>query len=168
MWIERCQELIAVNAGAADGITMVDHRSEDAMSVSEPKSAPAISCFSKLRAWWRRRSELGSMDRCELERIACELGMAGSELKELAERDSHAADQLHERMRLLGITTADVKRIADGLMRDIERTCARCDQKGRCKKDVATRPQDQWWGGYCPNASALTSVKCALRHYPVQ
>jgi hypothetical protein len=61
-----------------------------------------------------------------------------------------------------------VERVADGLMRDLERTCACCDQTGRCKKDVATRLRDQSWGGYCPNASALTSVKCALRHYPVQ
>jgi hypothetical protein len=121
-----------------------------------------------LRAWWRRRGELDSMDRCELERIAGELGMIGSELKELAERASHVIDQLHERMRLLGITTADVERVADGLMRNLERTCARCDKKGRCRKDMATRRQDPSWGGYCPNASALTAAKCALRHYPVQ
>jgi hypothetical protein len=138
------------------------------MSISEPKSAPAFWYLSKLRAWWRRRSELGSMDRCELERIAGELGMIGSELKKLAERGPHAADQLHERMRLLGITTADVDRLADGLMRDLERTCARCDQNGWCKKDVASRRQDPSWGGYCPNASALTAVKCALRPIPVQ
>ncbi|HEX5998511.1 MAG TPA: hypothetical protein VFZ16_03780 [Hyphomicrobiaceae bacterium] len=86
------------------------------MSVSEPKSAPAVSYVSKLRAWWRKRSELDSMERCELERIAGELGMTGSELKELAERGSHTADQLHERMRLLGITAAEVERVADGLM----------------------------------------------------
>jgi hypothetical protein len=34
------------------------------------------------------------MDRCELEWIAGELGIIGSELKALAERGSHAADQL--------------------------------------------------------------------------
>jgi hypothetical protein len=106
------------------------------------------------------------MDRCELDRIAGDLGMIGPEPKELAARGPHGTDQLHERMRLLGTTTADVERIANGLMRDLERTCARCNQTGTCKKDLATRPHDSSWGGYCPNASALTAVKCAILYYP--
>jgi hypothetical protein len=132
----------------------------------EPKSARAISYLSRLRVWWRRRTELDTMDRCELERIAGDLGMIGPELKELAARGPHAADQLRERMHLLGITTADVERVAHGLMRDMERTCARCDQKGTCKKELATHPHDPSWGGYCPNAGALTAVKSAMHHFP--
>src|SRR5262245_298354 len=132
----------------------------------EPKSARAISYLSRLRQWWRRRSELDAMDQCELERIAGDLGMRGPDLKELAARGPHAADQLHERMHLLGLTRADVERLAHGLMRDMERTCARCDHKGNCKKDLVTHPQDPSWGGYCPNAPALTAVKIALHHFP--
>jgi hypothetical protein len=137
------------------------------MSASEePKSARAISYFSRLRQWWRRRSELDAMDRCELDRIAGDLGMSGPELQELAARGPHAADQLHERMHLLGLTRADVERLAHGLMWDLERTCARCSQKGACKNDLATHPHDPSWGCYCPNAAALTAVKIALHHFP--
>ena len=119
---------------------------------------------SRLGDWWRRRSELGTLDRCELERIANDLGMTGSDLKELAARGPHAADQLHERMRLLGITRADVEQVAHGLMWDMERTCARCGQKRVCARDLARRPDDPSWGGYCPNAIALTAVKNAMHH----
>lgn len=103
----------------------------------KPESPSAIfeghrHFLSRLREWWRRRSELATMDRCELERIANDLGMTGPELKELAARGPHAADQLRERMHLLGITSADVERVARGLMWDLERTCGRCSQKGRC------------------------------------
>jgi hypothetical protein len=118
--------------------------------------------LSRLREWWRRRSELDNMDRGELERIASDLGMTGPELRELAARGPHAADQLHERMRLLGITPADAEQIAHGLMWDMERTCARCGQKGVCARDLARRPDDPSWGGYCPNATAITAVKSAM------
>jgi hypothetical protein len=106
------------------------------------------------------------MDRCELERIASDLGMTGAELADLAARGPHAADQLHERMRLLGVRRADVERVAHGLMWDLERTCARCNQKRICSKGLATHPNDPSWGGYCPNAVALTAVKNAMHHYP--
>jgi hypothetical protein len=135
-------------------------------SSEELKSARAVSYLLRLREWWRRRSELDAMDRCELERIAGDLGMGANELRELAARGPHAADRLHERMRLLGLTRADVDRLAHGLMWDLERTCARCSQKGTCKKDLAAHPQDPSWGGYCPNAAALTAVRIALHHFP--
>jgi hypothetical protein len=140
------------------------------MSTSEERSSP-LAIFSgymlsRLREWRRRHSELGSIDRCELERIASDLGMTGAELKDLAARGPHAADQLRERMHVLGITSADVDRVAHGLMWDMERTCSRCNQKGRCETDLATHPRDASWGGYCPNAVALTAVKNAMRHFP--
>jgi len=137
----------------------------------KPKSPTVIltaagRLLSRLREWWRRRSELNAIDRWELERIASDLGMTGPELKDLAARGPHAADQLHQRMRLLGLTTADVERVAHGLMRDLERTCARCGQKGVCGKDLTTQPHDPSWGGYCPNAIALTCVKNARGTFP--
>src|SRR5688572_22751197 len=70
---------------------------EDAMSQADERepagSAPtAVHHFlSRLRDWWRRRSELGTMDPEELERIAKDLGMTGPELKDLAARGPDAA-----------------------------------------------------------------------------
>jgi hypothetical protein len=121
---------------------------------------------SRLYAWWRRHTELDNLDRGELERIAGDLGMTGAELKDLAARGPHAADQLEKRMRLLGITGADVERVGYGLMRDLERTCAHCREKGRCDKDLAANPGSPAWAGYCPNAVTLTAVKNAMHHTP--
>lgn len=132
----------------------------------ETKPAGAISFLSRLREWWRRHSELETMDRGELERMASDLGMTGSQLKELAAHGPHAADQLRERMHLLGVTSADVERVAHGLMWDMERTCIRCNQKGTCRRDLATHPYDATWAGYCPNAVALTTVTNAQHHFP--
>ena len=122
--------------------------------------------LTRLREWWRRRSELDTMDPEELELIAKDLGLTSRELKELAARGPDATHLLHERMRALGLTTADVERVAHGLMRDMERTCSCCDEKGVCEKDLAARPDDPSWGGYCPNAVALTAAKIAKGRFP--
>jgi hypothetical protein len=104
------------------------------------------------------------MDRREVEHIAADLGMTGAELRHLAARGPHAADELAERMRVMGIARADVERTAFGAMQDLERTCAYCPEKRRCRRDLARRPEDPAWAGYCPNAIALTAVGNARRY----
>jgi hypothetical protein len=135
------------------------HSAEDASTI-------AYRFLSRLRDWWQRRSELDAMDPDELERVAKDLGMTGPELRDLAARGPDAAHLLHERMRVLDLTDADVERVALGLMRDLERTCACCREKRVCERDLATRPVDPDWAGYCPNAVALTGVKIVKEHLP--
>jgi hypothetical protein len=120
----------------------------------------------RLREWWQHRNELNTMDVEELTWVARDLGMTGQELKDLAARGPDVVHLLHDRMRVLGLTRADVERVAHGLMRDMERTCACCNEKGVCEKDLAARPNDAAWEGYCPNAVSLTGVKIIKGHFP--
>lgn len=122
-------------------------------------SSTAPGFLSRLRDWWQRHGELDALDRDELERIAGDLGMTGWELKHAATRGPDAARLLYERMRALSLTKVDVEQVAHGLMRDLERTCAWCNKKRACERDLAARPGDRAWEGYCPNAVALTDVK---------
>jgi len=73
-------------------------------------------------------------------------------------------------MRALGISKADVDRAARGVMRDMQRTCACCNEKTTCDWDLAERPGDPVWKGYCPNAGSLefiSSLKaCAFSGWP--
>ncbi len=112
----------------------------------------------RLRDWWQARAELADIDRREVDRIAEELGMTADDLQDLVARGPHAADRLHERLRLLGLSRTDVERAAHGLMRDLERTCACCNEKGTCDKDLKHRPDDSGWTDYCPNAVSLQSL----------
>jgi len=41
---------------------------------------------------------------------------------------------------------------------DMQRTCACCNEKGVCEKDLADRPDDPVWKNYCPNAVTLESL----------
>ena len=120
--------------------------------------AAVEALLSHLRDWWRTRNELAGIDPTELSRVAAELGMTPEGLEDLVARGPDAANLLYERMRALGISRSDVEHAANGLMRDLERTCACCNEKGVCEKDLTKQPSDPGWKNYCPNAVSLDSL----------
>ena len=120
--------------------------------------AAVEALLSHLRDWWRARNELAGIDPTELGRVAAELGMTPEGLEDLVARGPDAANLLYERMRALGISRSDVGHAANGLMRDLERTCACCNEKGVCEKDLIRQPNDPGWKSYCPNAVSLESL----------
>src|SRR5262245_26283301 len=104
----------------------------------------AQSLLARIREWWGR-DDLSGLDRREVERIGAELGLPVADLRDLAARGPEAAALLARRMTALGLTRGDVERTALGLMRDLERTCSCCGNKGRCARDLANRPVNQDW-----------------------
>lgn len=122
-------------------------------------SAPAEGFFAHLLARWRDQLELSRLPSGELDRVAHELGMSGDELKSLAAKGPHASDLLYERMQALGVSRADVDRLGWGLIRDLEKSCSCCSDKGQCKADLAAHPDDPVWKGYCPNAVTLDAIR---------
>ena len=139
---------------------------KSAASSGDGLRAAAEHLLAHWREWWRRGHELGNIDRQELDRLAGELGLSTKELKDLEARGPAAADLLYQRMQALGLTRADVERVAQGLTRDLERTCSCCNAKGVCEKDLARRPDDPAWKDYCPNATSLESVKGTKGRFP--
>jgi hypothetical protein len=121
-------------------------------------AAPAEGIIARWRAWWRKHHELADLPRDELQRLASDFGMASRDLEDLVAKGPHAADLLHERLAALNLTRSDVERIARGLVRYLERTCACCGDKAACKKDLATQPDDPGWKQYCPNATSLEAI----------
>jgi len=120
--------------------------------------AAVEALLSHLRDWWRARNELAGIDPTELGRVAAELGMTPEGLEDLVARGPDAANLLYERMHALGLSRSDVEHAANGVMRDLERTCACCNEKGVCEKDLTKQPNNPGWKGYCPNAVSLESL----------
>jgi hypothetical protein len=114
--------------------------------------------LGRIRDWWRRQEELNALDNKEIGRIAEDLRISTDTLRNLVARGPDAANLLYERMRALGISKVDVDNAAEGVMRDLQRTCACCNEKGVCEKDLAERPEDPGWKSYCPNAVTLESL----------
>ena len=129
---------------------------------------PAIDAFLvRLRQWWQAQDqELARLDSSELSRIAQECGMSPEDLTAIASRGPQSADLLYERMALLGLSRADVERAAQGLMKDLQRTCSACGEKQGCKSDLTSRPEDKGWKSYCPNAISLESLVRLKGHFP--
>jgi hypothetical protein len=53
---------------------------------------------------------------------------------------------------------ANVDEAAQGVMRELLRTCACCNEKNVCQKDFTERPDDPVLKSYCPNAVTLESL----------
>jgi hypothetical protein len=118
-----------------------------------------------LAEWWRRhavmRENLADLDALgpeETGRMAQDVGIAPGELRELARHDSDAAGLLEKRLRVLGLSSAELVTTAPAELRDLERLCTLCRSKGRCAHDLATDPDTPAWHQYCPNEQTLTSL----------
>jgi hypothetical protein len=107
------------------------------------------------RQWWQTVNKSDDTDRTEIARFAQELGMTANDLLAVMARGPDAANLLHQRMQVLGLSRADVRRSARDLMCDLERTCAFCKGRRICAQDLGERPFDPNWKNYCPNAATL-------------
>ena len=118
--------------------------------------------LDRLSRWFSGRSELSALPDDEVERMAQDLGMSAGELRGITAKGPHAADLLRVRMAALGLTQADIDRLAFGLIRDLERDCACCASKEECREDLARQPESPGWMAYCANAKVLDAA-CAAR-----
>jgi hypothetical protein len=124
--------------------------------MSSPTSVETL--LSRIRNWWNRQNELRGLDPMELERVAKEIGMSARDLENLVARGPEAATQLYERMQALGLSRTEIEHSATDVLRDLQRTCACCNEKSRCERDLRKRPDDQIWNDYCPNAVTLDTL----------
>jgi len=111
-----------------------------------------------VRDWWLTQEELSRLDSKEIGQVAGDLGLTTGALKDLVARGPDAPHLLYERMEALGISKADIDHAAHGVLRDLQRTCAVCGEKGTCEKDLAKRSDDPVWKSYCPNAVTLQTL----------
>jgi hypothetical protein len=127
----------------------------------QANEARASGLLTRLADWWSARSELSAMPPEDVHRIAHDIGIGADDLRALAARGPGAADLLYERMAVMGLSRADVDRLAPGLMRDLETCCSCCSHKEQCGKELAVEPEAPGWMTYCANMTALLSLETA-------
>lgn len=128
-----------------------------------PTRARLDELYAHLRHWWQARDGLAGLDNSEAGHIARDLGLTTAELRDFVARGPHAADLLSERLAALGLDRADIEAAASGLMRDLQKTCAHCQDKGVCEAELVYRPSENGWQRYCPNASTLEGIARAKK-----
>lgn len=135
----------------------------------EPREWPFIAhVLGPLADWWRRQAvvrdnmtELNAFGPDEMARVAQDVGISPSDLRNLASHCTDAADLLERRLEALGLHADTLARTEPAQLRDLERLCTMCSSKGRCARDLAADPDDPVWRQYCPNEEALVELSRA-------
>jgi hypothetical protein len=103
----------------------------------------------------RELSELGQLDRESMQRIAGDLRISPGDLDELVRHGPHAADELPRMLKALGIDEAGRARAEPLVLRDMARVCSLCQDKARCRDDLAAGTADKHYEEYCLNAPTI-------------
>lgn len=93
-----------------------------------------------------------------IERMAHDLAISATELRQLASHGPESADLLPQRMEALDLDQDEVARTEPATMQDLQRVCTMCDCHRRCAHDLAHDPLDPVWKEYCLNAQTLTAL----------
>jgi hypothetical protein len=119
----------------------------------------------RMAGWWRdvgRRSrtacDLSRCDPADVERLARDVGVSSGDLYTLAGKWPDRLDLLSQRTEELRLDVAEIAQIEPQVLRDLQRTCALCASKRRCRHDLVKRPYDPAWQDYCPNTMTLTAL----------
>lgn len=75
----------------------------------------------------------------------------------------HAADELPGLLKALGIDEEALARAEPLVLRDMERVCTLCRDKGQCDRDLAAGTSAEHYRGYCLNASTIDSLGQEVR-----
>lgn len=105
-----------------------------------------------------RPSGLGECDAREAARIATDLGISAGDLRSLARKEPGSARLLGYMLTALGIDPKRLARTEPLVMRDLERLCASCSDKKRCRHDLEELSAAQHFHDYCPNAVTLDAL----------
>jgi hypothetical protein len=126
-----------------------------------PESSPwarVLNWWNDARRHWSRLHELEHLDPTERDRIAADVGLSSSELMRLAAQPDGVPLLIEKRLAALNLAPEDIKILSPLILRDLQRTCALCEEKGRCADDMATDPLAHGWDSYCPNSGTLRSL----------
>ena len=124
-------------------------------SKPNPVFETLIKTFSDWLRHRRELNELRQLDRSEFDRIASELRVSPDDLNELVHLGAHAADELPNMLKALGIDREALARSEPLVLRDMERVCALCHQKRECDRELAAGTATEHYQGYCPNAPTI-------------
>ena len=117
-----------------------------------------MNTFSDWLKHRRQLNELRQLNSVEFDRIASELRVSPGDLTELVRQGPHAADELPKLLKVLGIDQEALARTQPLVLRDMERVCALCANKGECDRDLAAGTSAEHYQGYCLNAPTIEQL----------
>jgi hypothetical protein len=133
--------------------------------VGEPHYPTVEFVLDTIAVWinkYRRRygvhDELGQCTQHDVNRIAKDLGMSVSDLRGLAAKGPGAADVLQKMLLALSVDPKALAETDPAVLRDLQRICIVCSQKGRCQHDLAEGTAAEHFRDFRPNAYTLDAL----------
>jgi len=113
---------------------------------------------NKYRYIYGAQDELGQCSQQDVRQIAKDLGIPISELRGLASKGPGAADNLQKMLVALSVDPQALAKSEPAVMRDLQRLCIVCSQKGRCQHEQAEGTAATHFREFCPNAYTLNAL----------
>ena len=111
--------------------------------------------INKYRNMHSANDELVHCSQEDVMRIAKDLGVAVSDLRGLTAKGPGAADALQKMLLALSVDPKALAKADPAVMRDLQRICIVCSQKGRCRHELAEGTSAENFREFCPNAYTL-------------
>lgn len=111
----------------------------------------------RLKGVMDRRNELQRLDQREIEVIARELNLSGTELAALILKPSGSLRSLSKRLSHVGLAEDDLEASHGDVLRDLRRVCSQCSSKARCARDL-NHARQATPAKYCPNEQTLRAL----------
>ena len=103
-------------------------------------------------------NEFGQCSPDEVRQIAKDLGVPASELRQMASKGPHAADQLQKMLVALHVDPKALEKTNPVVMRDLQRLCINCSDKKRCQSELAKGTAADHFHEFCPNSMTLDAL----------
>jgi hypothetical protein len=130
-----------------------------------PSARKRRSPAEVISQWWQvwtnnspAQKELACCAEGEVERIAKDIGMPASEIRQLASGGPESAELLLRRMAALDLDRKDVAQTHPQTFRDLQRICTLCESHRQCARDLTRDSGDPGWEEYCPNVATLRAL----------
>lgn len=103
-------------------------------------------------------NQFGQCTPDEVMRVAKDLKLTPTELKELASKGPNAADLLLKMLSALHVDRKALENSDPNVMQDLQRLCTTCGAKKRCERELADGTAVDHFQEFCPNAFTLDAL----------
>ena len=117
-----------------------------------------VDTFGEWLKHRREMREMSEMDAANFSQIASELRMSTTDLEALVRQGPHAADELPQMLKALGIDHEALARTEPHVLRDMERVCSMCNHKRQCDRDLVAGTAAKHYEEYCGNADTIDGL----------
>lgn len=114
--------------------------------------------FSWLLAHHVREGEIATLSRGDITSLAADLGVSETDLMTALPAGTDKRDLMDQMIRAYGLDPTVIRSLTPALVRDLEMTCARCGEKGRCARDLKNGVAAARSHAYCGNADAFEAL----------